>query len=80
MSGCERGAEESGEQCTVVFALIVTEPASECVCVWVGGGVVIGANQSGLLCYAEDQGGLLLGVGIAWGIRVHAPLYGPEKS
>ncbi len=23
--------EESGEQCTVVFALIVTEPASECV-------------------------------------------------
>ncbi len=29
--------EESGEQCTVVFALIVTEPASECVCVCVGG-------------------------------------------
>jgi len=27
--------EESGEQGTVVFALIVTEPASECVC---GGG------------------------------------------
>jgi hypothetical protein len=26
---------ESGEQCTVVFALLVTEPASECVC---GGG------------------------------------------
>jgi len=26
--------EEPGEQCTVVFALIVTEPASECV----GGG------------------------------------------
>ncbi len=25
--------EESGEQCTVVFALIVTEPASECMCV-----------------------------------------------
>jgi hypothetical protein len=24
--------EESGEQCTVVFALIVTEPASEFVC------------------------------------------------
>jgi hypothetical protein len=31
--------EELGEQCTVVFALIVTKPASECVCVWgVGGG------------------------------------------
>jgi hypothetical protein len=26
--------EEPGEQCTVVFALIVTEPASECVCVY----------------------------------------------
>jgi hypothetical protein len=26
--------EEPGNQCTVVFALIVTEPASECVCVW----------------------------------------------
>jgi len=25
--------EKSGEQCTVVFAGIVTEPASECVCV-----------------------------------------------
>ncbi len=25
--------EESGEQCIVVFALIVAEPASECVCV-----------------------------------------------
>jgi hypothetical protein len=24
--------EDPGEQCTVVFALIVTEPASECVC------------------------------------------------
>ena len=31
--------EEHGKQCTVVFALIVTEPASECVCVG-GGGVV----------------------------------------
>ncbi len=30
--------EESGEQCTVVFALIVTEPASECVCEDGGGG------------------------------------------
>jgi hypothetical protein len=33
--------EESGEQCTVVFALIVTEPGSECVQVHVcaeGGG------------------------------------------
>jgi hypothetical protein len=27
--------EEPGEQCTVVFKLIVTEPASECVCVGV---------------------------------------------
>jgi hypothetical protein len=26
--------EEPGEQCTVVFALIVTEPASECVGVY----------------------------------------------
>jgi hypothetical protein len=25
--------EEPGEQCTVVFTLAVTEPASECVCV-----------------------------------------------
>ncbi len=25
--------EESGEQCIVVFAFVVTEPASECVCV-----------------------------------------------
>jgi hypothetical protein len=35
--------EESGEQCTVVFAIIVTEPLSECVytvyaCVEGGGG------------------------------------------
>ncbi len=30
--------EEPGEQCTVVFALIVTEPASECVCRGGGGG------------------------------------------
>jgi hypothetical protein len=35
--------EEPGEQCTVVFALIVTEPASgclqcACVCVCGGGG------------------------------------------
>jgi hypothetical protein len=32
--------EKSGEQCAVVFALTVTEPASECatVCVCVGGG------------------------------------------
>ncbi len=29
--------EEPGEQCTVVFALIVMEPASKCVC---GGGGV----------------------------------------
>jgi hypothetical protein len=34
--------EEPGEQCTVVFALIVTEHASECVC---GGG-------GGRNCYA----------------------------
>jgi hypothetical protein len=27
------GMEEPGKQCTAVFALIVTEPASECVCV-----------------------------------------------
>ncbi len=27
----EWGMEESGEQCTVVFAIIVTEPASEFV-------------------------------------------------
>ncbi len=26
--------EETGEQCTVVFALIVMEPASDCLCVW----------------------------------------------
>jgi hypothetical protein len=37
--------EEPGEQYTVVFALIVTEPANECLCVCVcvcvcgGGGV-----------------------------------------
>jgi hypothetical protein len=26
--------EKFGEQCTVVFALIVTEPATECECEW----------------------------------------------
>jgi hypothetical protein len=31
-----RSIGEPGEQCPVVFALLVTEPASECVCV--GGG------------------------------------------
>ena len=31
--------EEPGEQYTVVFALIVTEPANECLCVWRGWGV-----------------------------------------
>ncbi len=30
----------TGEQCTVVFAFIFTEPASECVCVEGGGGGV----------------------------------------
>ncbi len=32
------GIEEPREQCTVVFALIVTDPASECVCLclWTG--------------------------------------------
>jgi hypothetical protein len=32
--------EEPGEQCTDVFALIVTDPASDFVCVkgWMGGG------------------------------------------
>ncbi len=30
--------EESREQRTVVFALIVTEPASDCVCFFLGGG------------------------------------------
>jgi hypothetical protein len=31
--------KESGEQCNDVFALTITERASECVCVWWGGGV-----------------------------------------
>ncbi len=40
--------EEPGEQCTVVFALIVTEPATECVCVWGGGVAFLTENtQSG---------------------------------
>jgi hypothetical protein len=30
--------EKFGEQCPVVFASIVTKPASECVCVGGGGG------------------------------------------
>ncbi len=30
--------EEPGEQCTVVVALIVPEPASECECMWRGWG------------------------------------------
>ncbi len=34
----ERHMEKPDEQCTVVFALIVTEPASMCVCLCVGGG------------------------------------------
>jgi hypothetical protein len=29
-----RVMEESGAQCIVVFALIFTEPTSECVCLW----------------------------------------------
>jgi hypothetical protein len=33
--------EEPGEKCTVVFALIITEPASECVCFGWGGMVAI---------------------------------------
>jgi hypothetical protein len=33
--------EETGEQCTVVFALIVLEPASDCLCVWGEGDIVI---------------------------------------
>ncbi len=37
--------EEPGEQCNVVFALIVTEPAGEwlCVCVCGGGGALAGS-------------------------------------
>jgi len=31
--------EEPREQCTVVFALIVTQPAGESVCVWGGEGM-----------------------------------------
>ncbi len=38
VKGALRYMEESGEKCTVVFALIVTEPASECMCVRGGGG------------------------------------------
>jgi hypothetical protein len=30
--------EEPGEQCNIVFVVIITEPASECVCVWGKGG------------------------------------------
>jgi hypothetical protein len=37
----QRNRDDSGEQSTVVFALIVTEPASECVCVEWGGGVAL---------------------------------------
>jgi hypothetical protein len=32
--------DESGEQCTVVFALIVTKSASECVCGCGGGNMI----------------------------------------
>jgi hypothetical protein len=32
--------EEPGEQCIVVFALIVTEPAIVSVCTWGGGGLL----------------------------------------
>ncbi len=32
----QKPCKEPGEQCTVVFELIVTEPANECV--WMGGG------------------------------------------
>jgi hypothetical protein len=35
--------EEHGEQCTVVFAFIVTEPASECVCGGMGGSRLAGS-------------------------------------
>jgi hypothetical protein len=34
----EKGVEEPGEQCNVVFALIFTEPVSEVLCVCVCGG------------------------------------------
>ncbi len=41
--------EEPGEQCTVVFELIVTEPASECtVCVYGGDG-----GGRGIIVYLE---------------------------
>ncbi len=56
----ERGGimEEPGEQCTVVFALIVTEPASECVCVEaphppLGGSVTIYAKTT-VLCSPDS--------------------------
>jgi hypothetical protein len=34
---CVVAMEEPGEQFAVVFVLIVTEPASDCVCLWGGG-------------------------------------------
>ncbi len=42
MSSVYNIMEEPGEQCTVVFALIDTQPASECV-----GGVVVGGGAGG---------------------------------
>ncbi len=33
----QKPCKEPGELCTVVFALKVTEPANECVCMWMGG-------------------------------------------
>jgi hypothetical protein len=49
--------EEPGEQCTVVFALIVTEPASQCECVVGGGGG--GAPSRFLNNICKDDSGLL---------------------
>ncbi len=44
--GFHFGMEESGEQCTVVFVFIVTEPASKCVCMEGGGSVTIYAKTT----------------------------------
>jgi hypothetical protein len=50
--------EEPGEQCVVVFVLIVTEPASDCVSVYGrgggrGGGVALTPTASSVTIYEK---------------------------
>jgi hypothetical protein len=63
--------EESGEQCNVVFALILTEQAAECVYVCRILRIILCKDDSALFpeflhCITQDLGRYVASVGLGW--------------